>query len=189
MQSEKYEDAYDDSAIIDQKQKPGSNQTTQKLEVEESKQSLNDYEEVRTLQPNLVSNNNLDHLNQSIEQNNSACHVQNADASTNTIIVSNDIDILQEIAENVERIKQQKTVSTNTIPQLSPNMSTDILDKDPIAQVVIELEKSQQFMQELSSLIGSKISEIVNSKSQVSIGDGVNGIQESQSVTLLKHFL
>ena len=188
MQSEKFEDAYDDSAMMDTKIKQTNNQAIQKFDTEEAKQILNDYEEARTLQPNLISNNNLDHLNQSIEQNNSACLIQNADASTNTIIVSNDIDLLQGIAENFEKTKLQKTASTNTIPILSPEKSIEKLENDKFTQIVGELEKNQQFMQELSSLISTKISEIINIKGQINI-DEVDGKMDSQNVNFLKHFL
>lgn len=190
MPNDKFEDAYDDSAIVEQKAKFSNNQTTQKAAAEESKKGMNDYDETNANQH--ISNNNTDHLNSSIEQNCSAIIVQNADASTNTIIVSNDIEILQGIADSREAVKERRSISTNTINNLTPKRSDEQSNTDPIFMLVNDLEKDAKFISELSRIIDVKISEIksekVGAKSPESVSDYETKKNEIINNILSKYF-
>jgi hypothetical protein len=139
-----FEDAYDDSAILEGKFK----QQVQK----EGKNISDRSDEANPVRP--ISNNNTEHLNPTIDQLSTMSRRQNADASTNTIIISNDIDALQEKAERP--CIKKKTVATTTIQSLSPKKSNEMLIEDSVTSLVHDLERDPKFLNDLSTLIGEK---------------------------------
>lgn len=171
-----FEDAYDDSAILEGKIK----QQMQK----EGKNISDRSDEANPVRP--ISNNNTEHLNPTIEQLSTMSRRQNADASTNTIIISNDIDALQEKAESAERpYVKKKTVATTTIQNLTPKKSNEMLIEDSVSSLVHDLEKDPKFLNDLSTLIGEKF---INSSP--GIFDTINmNHQTNQKNEIIKNLL
>jgi hypothetical protein len=158
----RFEDAYDDSAMVEACAKTAPPES-RKGKQEDNKSNADLSHKMSNNQTRHLSNNNVDHLNPSIEQPSSQPRIQNADASTNTIIFSSDIDMLQEKAESLERPPiQRRTVATSTLQNMSPNKSKEILIEDPVASIVGELEKDTKFVHDLSTLIGEKFVEVSN---------------------------
>lgn len=133
------EDAYDDSKAVFDRQRVNSDPKRVKGDTG----SQGEKQDVEGNPVRFISNNNMDHLNPTIEQP-SVSRRQIADASTNTIIFSNDIDALQERAESAERApKSQKSVATNTLNDQSPRPPKDLFVEDAITSIIHELEQGK----------------------------------------------
>ena len=118
--SQGFEDAYDDSAILEDKIKKMQNNskknyTEDNKAVEDSPENWN--------RP--ISNNNTEHLNPSIDQISTRDKKKNVDASTNTVIVSNDIELMQEKAETIIRKADSKNIATNTSERITPRLKEE----------------------------------------------------------------
>jgi hypothetical protein len=153
-----FEDAYDDSAVLEGKFKQQMQKDGKKNQ-EESKNISDRSDEVNPIRP--ISNNNTEHLNPTIDHPSAVNMIHNADASTNTIIISNDIDVLQEKAESAERPNvKRSSVATSTFQNLTPKKSNEMLIDDSVISLVHDLEKDPKFLNDLSALIGEKFMHI-----------------------------
>ena len=145
---DKYEDAYDDSTIIEAKVKQANDIPLPRTEIEEDMIPHREFRRTNAIQPRQPSNNNnIDHMSR---------QVRNMDASINTTMLSNDIDYLQNKIDTHERIKTElKSVSTNTYNQTTPR----ITNKQVVNEIIAEFERDSQFFKNMSSLISKKLSE------------------------------
>ena len=166
--SHSFEDAYDDSAILEDKVKQMHERSERKKSEEmkvQVEQEVEDVEEQNPTRP--ISNNNAEHLNPTIEQPSTVSRRQNVDASTNTIIISTDIDAMKEKADSVERREKPpitKHAATSPGQKVSPQVSKEMLIEDSVNSVFNDLEKDPQFLNDLSNLIGEKL---VNSDNKI----------------------
>jgi hypothetical protein len=152
MPEDGYEDAYDDSSMVEPKVKQPSDQPTVKPEVEEEKLVPREFRRPNAIQPRQpASVNNTDHMTR---------QAKNIDATTNTDMLSNDIESMEINIEVREKTKNElKSVSTNTQNQTTPRIEKIDPSKAAVDEIINELENDSAFFNNLSNIIGEKMSE------------------------------
>lgn len=161
-----FEDAYDDSsAIVDAKSKPlhMSKDEPSIPNFEEEKVLPREFRRTNAIQPRQPSNNNniVDHLASNLDHLPQR-QIKHADVSTNTMILSQEIDELQTRVENQEKVKfNLKSVSTNTQNQPTPRAPQNEKkpNNDMFNDIIQELEKDSVFYKNITHLIGEKLAE------------------------------
>ena len=148
-----FEDAYDDSAILEGKIK-NCKIIQKNNKIEENK---NNSEEGSENKNRPISNNDTEHLNPSQDYFSVKEMIQNIDVSTNTNILSNDIDKLQEKADRYVEMPLKKSIATNTSKNSTPIVNEKMNIKDPLNYIMDDLEKDPQFINELSVIIGERL--------------------------------
>lgn len=149
-----FEDAYDDSAIVEGQIRKVQSLPKAVSKYEESKNSTDSVVECHN-KP--ISNNDTEHLNPSNDYSSHRERRMNVDATTNTEIGSDDIDQLQTKLESYTKGPKMSSVGINTSNYQTPRIKKEAVGNDPISTVMEDLEKDPKFIHELSAIIGERL--------------------------------
>ncbi|CAI2377629.1 unnamed protein product [Moneuplotes crassus] len=174
-----FEDAYDDSAIIEGQIRKSQGLSKTGSKYEESKNSLDSVVECHN-KP--ISNNDTEHLNPSNDYSSHRERRMNVDATTNTEIGSEDITQLQSKLESLKKGPKVSSIGINTNNYQTPRIKKGTDGNDPITMVMEDLEKDPKFIHELSAIIGERLRTKPASLLQTR---GNNTIEESSNEQIL----
>lgn len=140
-QTPEFEDAYDDSKVMDR------TRDITAAKVEEQKSVI--------YQPDRIRENNVSHSRNHASNTQMSCvpKVQNIDVGINT----DSVEEPQPEPQKPEVLK--KSVSTNTMQNILQSKSSEMLIEDPISSLVNDLEQDEEFVETLSTLVREKLTQ------------------------------